>query len=243
MSDNIVTGLVEVVSAKDTANGGTVYNMKVLCDDTGESEWFGCGFDEPDCDEGDEIECEVEQNGKYTNIIVDTIVVTNAGNGGGRGKAAPRGGRASGRGAQSKGRGAQGKGQRGGASRGGKQTSSRGGQRDSSSGRRENAGGGRAQSGVAKDGGKDQYWKDREARDIEKDEIIQRQACQNTAIACINMMLTHGAIALPKAVSDKYDAILDLVDTEAERLYAKHHGEEYTGPDEGGEEYDEDIPQ
>ena len=58
MSD-YVEGIVAKATKKPTANGGTVYNICVDTADNGE-EWFGCGFDDPKVNEGDEIGFDIE---------------------------------------------------------------------------------------------------------------------------------------------------------------------------------------
>lgn len=235
---DFVQGRVAKVSEKDTANGGTVYNVCVDTEDNGE-EWFGCGFDNPNLNEGDEIEFDIDYNGKYTNINMDTLVVT---------KEAPKresSSRSGGRG------GSRSSGSRSGGGRGNsnsRSSSSRSGSRDSNSrsgNSRGNKGSGRSQSkgsSRAKAPAKAEVDWDR------KDNLIRLQSSQNTAIALIVGGLNAGAITLPSAKAKKYDAYCALVEEEADRLYHKYEdivdGNYDNGKDDGGQEYEEDdVPE
>ena len=92
MSDHVI-GIVQKISEKPTRND-PVYN---ICLDTGQDdEWFGHGFDEPQFQEGDEIEFDVKYNGDFANIDVDTLNVISEGGGeSGRSSKRSSGGRSS----------------------------------------------------------------------------------------------------------------------------------------------------
>jgi hypothetical protein len=199
-------------------------------------EWFGCGFEDPKLNVGDECEFEIEQveGGKYTNVIIDTIVVT---------KAAPQ------REQSSRGRGGNDSGR--GSSRGG---SSRGNSRSSNSRGQSTRGGRDSQSSGRGDAPKSRGRAPKEDKPqvdwARKDNLIRLQSCQNTACKTIGLMLLNGFIAIPKAKADRYDAIQALIEDEAQRLYFKYedivdgkYGD--GGSDDQGQEQDEypdDVP-
>lgn len=63
-------GTVEQIGVKDVQGKygpGKVYNLKI------DGQWLGCGFKQPDVNEGDYIEFNVTMNGKYKNIDVDSV--------------------------------------------------------------------------------------------------------------------------------------------------------------------------
>ncbi len=233
MSDFVQDALVLKSSSKPCGNNGHVYNIQVNTPENGD-EWFGCGFEDPKLNVGDECEFEVEQveGGKYTNVIIDTIVVT---------KAAPQREQSSrGRGGNDSSRGSS----RGSSSRGNSRSSnSRGsstrGGRDSQPARGRDAPKGRGRGGPKEDAAPKTDW-------VRKDNLIRLQSCQNTAIATIAVMLTNGFIAFPKNKADRYDAIQALIEDEAQRLFFKYEdivdGKVDGGNDQGQEqdEYPED---
>jgi hypothetical protein len=96
----------------------------------------------------------------------------------------------------------------------------------------------------AANSGKDAYWKNKEERDIKKDEIIQRQACRNTAIAFVDLALKHDAVALPTKKADRYDALLALTEEVAIELYNRNHsiGESHGHEEQNGEHHEPDRP-
>lgn len=266
---DLVQGIVAKISEKSTRNGGTMYNICLNCNDTQQDEWFGHGFDQPIFFEGDEVSFEVEQKGQYYNVVVDTVQIVaecepqqQQRGGRGNGNSNRSGNRGSGRGGNS-GRGSSGRGgngQRGGG-RGNQGGRNQSGGRSNSSGRGGNGGAGRGNNSNAGSGGmnKDEYWANKEARDLEKDayfkekdDIIAHQACQNTAIAFVKLALDAGVVALPTkgTKGEKYDALIALVDEEAERLYTKFRDTEEPpfDPEEGEdgqeeEQYDDNIPE
>jgi len=64
-----ITGIVEAISQKAIANGGSVYNFKV------NNAWYGHGFVAPAFNKGDNISFEYSANGKFNNADVSTIAV------------------------------------------------------------------------------------------------------------------------------------------------------------------------
>lgn len=67
-------------------------------------------------------------------------------------------------------------------------------------------------------GGKDEYWKSREERDIVTQSVIQLQASRNSALNAADLLLKNNAVALPKKQADIMDAILALVDDVTQRF-------------------------
>lgn len=70
---------------------------------------------------------------------------------------------------------------------------------------------------------KDDYWTAKEARDIEKDKIIQLQSCRNSAIETVKLLLDKEAIKVP-AANKRYDFILSLIDEVTQHYVAKNDG-------------------
>lgn len=68
---------------------------------------------------------------------------------------------------------------------------------------------------------KNQYWDNKEARDIEKDKSIRMAGALNTAIAMVNGALAVECLTLPKGkVAARFDAYVAMVQEEADHLYA-----------------------
>lgn len=227
MSDDYICGFVDEIACLSGAKGDF---WKVTVN--GES--YGLGKFPPKFGEGSEIEFDIRWNGNYPNIDFDTLNVINAVGSGPSGNG--RGGNGGGRGGQSRG----GQGQRqggGGGSQGGGYRSqggqNGGGSRPSQGGNRGNGdsrpqgghrpaqgGGGRsaAGGGFSAGAGKDQYWADKEKRDIETQKAIQLQSSRNSAIALLGVLLSSGAATLPAAKGKAYDAALALVDELTEKF-------------------------
>lgn len=234
---DFVAGTVAKVSEKPTANGGTVYNVCVDTEDNGE-EWFGCGFNDPKLNEGDEIEFDIDYNGDYTNINLDTLVVT---------KEAPQR-KPSSRGSKRDG-GGRGNGRSGGdrGKSNSRSSNSRSSSRSSNSGGRDSGRGQGKGRSESKSSGRTKAPAKQEVDWERKDNLIRLQSSQNTAIAFVNCGLANGCIVLPSAKAKKYDAFLALVEEEAERLFQKYtdivDGCYDNGKDDA-EEYDEDdVPE
>jgi len=221
-----VYGVVQKITAKDTRNGGKIYNICVDVD--GEDEWFGYGFDAPEFGEGSEIEFDVEMNGDYENVDIDSLEIIEL--------VEPK---RSGRGGKS---GGKGRGKSSGKSSGRGGSSGRG--KSSGSGRGKPAGGGRkAPASKGKGGGAAKAEVDWDR----KDNLIRLQSCQNTAVATIQAAIEAGAVTLPAKKGEKFDAFQALIEKEAARLYDKYtdivDGNYLKDEPEDEEEYDEDIPE
>ena len=93
MSGNQVSGIVQVVSAKD-GQYGKMYSVKVNGD------WYGAGKFAPKCKEGDEVTFEFTYKGNYKNMEPRTLQVK-AGNPASSGVPASAAGRSAGAGASS----------------------------------------------------------------------------------------------------------------------------------------------
>jgi len=220
-----VEGIVVKSTSKPTNNGGTVYNICVDTVDNGE-EWFGCGFDDPNVNVGDEIGFDIEYKGDYTNVNLDTLEII---------KAAPkRESRGSGRGGSRGGNKSGGRGRSSGGSNSG--GSKRGGNSRSAPAKKS------AGRGASKAAKPDVDW-DR------KDNLIRLQSSQNTAIATIAVMLTNGALVLPKKKAEAFDAIQDCIEEEAARLFSKYtdivdgnYDKDSGSGDADDGEYDDDVP-
>lgn len=224
MSDH-VEGLVAKITEKPTRNGGTMYNV-CLEIAGGEDEWFGYGFDKPEFFEGDEIEFDIEYNGDYANVDAKSVNILSEGEG--EKKPAPRGrsnGRSGGRQSSSRSAGSS----RGGSSRSSKPAAKRS--------------GGNKSTGGADDKMSKEDW-------ANKDKIIRRQACMNTAIQLIGAAVKCDLVALPTKKADKLDAFIALCDEEAIRLYDQYEEQVYGtktkkrgGSSRNNDDYDDDIPQ
>ena len=82
----------------------------------------------------------------------------------------------------------------------------------------------------------------------DKDKMIRRQACMNTSIKLVTLLLAEGAVSIPKKKADAYDAVVALCDEEAERLYDQYEEQVYGGgtkksSSRGRDDYDDDIPE
>ncbi len=234
MGEFVQDALVLKSTSKECGNNGHVYNVQVNTPDNGD-EWFGCGFEDPKLNVGDEIEFEIETVGKYTNLILDTLVVT---------KAAPQ------REQSSRGRSNSSRGDSRGSSRGNSRDSGRGNQSSRGNSRGSRDSGSSNSRGQSQSRGRSSAAEKAPAVDwARKDNLIRLQSCQNTAINTINMMFLAGFIAVPKAKADRYDALQALIEDEAQRLYFKYEdivdGKYGDGGDDQGQdqdEYPDDVP-
>ena len=225
MSDH-VEGIVAKITEKQAgANGNTVYNICLEVGD--EDEWYGHGFDEPEFQEGDEIEFDISWNGDYANIDTGTVNIISEGEP--KPKSRSRGNsRSSGRSSS-----------RGKSSGRSSKPSGRSSSRDKPAAKR----GGNASKGKGADTtmSKDEW--------AQKDQMIRRQACMNTSIKLVTLLLSEGAITIPKKKADAADAIVALCDEEAERLYDQYQEQVYGGGKKRGgsrrsnNDYDDDIPE
>lgn len=153
----------------------------------------------------------------------------------------------------------QGRNNSGGGQQGGqRQQQQRPPQRQQSQGQQRPQQGQRQQA--APDAGKSAYWDNKAALDLEKDKRISSFACVNTAIALADSMLLNKAITLGSKKDLKVDTYLSLVYKLADELeiraaqkvdgsYGEHSAptdvqdDGYQNSSEGGNEYDDDIPQ
>jgi hypothetical protein len=121
MAENYVNEGEVLKIASSSTNNGTFYRLEVK-DDNG-TDMFGLGNEKPDFGEGSIVSFEFEENGKFFNIIEDTLeVIDKVEPKGGRGRGNnSSGGRGNGRGNGGSGRG------NGGSGRGGNNSGGRGG--------------------------------------------------------------------------------------------------------------------
>lgn len=226
MSDHVIGIVAKITEKKAGAKGNLVYN--ICLDIDGEDEWFGHGFDEPIFNEDDEIEFDVSYNGDFANIDTDTVTVISEGEP--KPKPKSRSSRSSGRSS-------------GGSSRGGSSRSSGGSSRGGSS--RSSKPAAKSKRSTPNDKpatlSKDEW--------ADKDKMIRRQACMNTSIKLVGLLLAEGAVTIPKKKADAADAIVALCDEEAERLYDQYEEQVYGGGakkrSSGRSEnrYEDDIPE
>ncbi len=222
MSDH-VEGLVAKISEK-AAGKGTVYNVCLEIDGQ-DDEWFGHGFDKPKFNEGDFIEFAIEYNGDYSNVDKRSVNIIEEGE--------EKPARSSGRGRSSGGGRGGSSGRSSGRSSGG---SSRGGSKPASKARG-------AKPAAKSDGLSKSEWAD-------KDKMIRRQACMNTSIKLVTLLFAEGAVSIPKKKADAYDAVVELCNEEAERLYDQYEEQVYGGGSSKrgntrgrNNDYDDDIPE
>lgn len=231
----MMSGFVEDISSKGTRGKNDLWSIKV------DGDWFGCGFEEPYYDVGAEVEFEIEMNGDFENVNVDTLVVL---------QEAPERGRGNGRGGnRDRGRGNS----RHGSSR------SQGSRRDSSRSNRSSGGRGgsnRSNSrGSSRRGGGQKEDKMTKEEWTRKDNLIRLQSAQNTSIRTIELMVTQGLVKLPAKKADHMDAVIALIEIEAKRLFDKYddiaddimdgfyeRGTEDTRKNPDDERYAEDVP-
>ncbi len=222
-----VTGFLVKVSEKPTSNGGTIYNICV--ENEGNDDWFGYGFEAPTFGVDSEISFDIEVNGKFENVIVETLEIIDNQNAPAPARKARGGAAAGGRGKPA------GRAPRGGAAPAKPARQPRGQAAKEPAARAPKA-----------DKKADVDW-DR------KDRLIRAQSCQNTAIATVALMHAAGVLPKPKTKADGYDALQALIEKESHRLFDKYdevadevctYGEESGGAEEKGDYDDNDgIPE
>jgi hypothetical protein len=245
MTDTI-TGTVKKITSKEVGKySNLAYILCVFCDDNEEEEWFGHGFDKPVCFEGDKVSFDVTYKGEYANIDVNSMAITAEG----PREPAPEPKRAARGAAPARGRAAAPS--RRGSAPAAEEKAARSG-RGAPAAKNATRG---ASKPVASSGGglsKDQFWENKEKRDINRDLIIQLQSAQNTAIATIVGAVAAGVVALPTGKKgEKFDAFIALIDEEAMRLREVYlAGGHTSGPvgkaaSQEEEQYDDDddIPE
>ena len=238
MSDH-VEGIVAKISEKPTSNGGTIYNICLEIDGS-DDEWFGHGFDEPIFQEGDEIEFDIEYNGDYCNVDKDTVVIISEGEPKPKSRGRSSGGRSGGGNSRGSSRGSS---KPAGRSSGGRSGGGgRGRGKPAAKPSRGSGGGGKSKSDAPATMSKEEW--------AQKDQIIRRQACMNTAINLIGTAVKCELVALPTKKADKLDAFIALCDEEAERLYDQYEEQVYGKKEQKrgsrssrNDDYDDDIPE
>ncbi len=226
MSDH-VEGIVAKITSKDTRNGGKIYNVCIEADGQ-DDEWFGVGFDQPEYQEGDLIEFDIEYNGDYANVDPKTVNILEEGEPKPKRNSRSSGGNSRGSSGRSSG------------------SSSRSSSRSSSKPARNSSPARGTSKGKGKSDAPASLSKEEWAQ---KDKIIRRQACMNTAIALISSAVANELVALPTKKSDKLDAYIALCDEEAERLYNQYEeqvyggGQKRSGSNSRNNQYDDDIPE
>lgn len=78
---NTVTGFVEKLNTKHSPPGSprpwTAYSMKIMAEDgTVDDRWFGLGFEEPPCAEGDFIQFEWAEKDGRNNVVKGSVQVS-----------------------------------------------------------------------------------------------------------------------------------------------------------------------
>lgn len=102
---------------------------------------------------------------------------------------------------------------------------------------------------------KDNYWKEREKRDIEwqrhQREVvqptIQYQGSRNAAINLVNVLLQNDCLALPQKKAEKMDAVIAVVDQLTDKFENDLSSPQPNEPQQqqqghGGNGFDDDIP-
>lgn len=226
MSDHVEGVVAKITSKEAGKNNNLIYNICIE-EEGRDDEWYGYGWDEPEFTEGAFIEFDIDWNGDYANIDVSSVNVIEEGEDKpkpkSRGRSSSGGGRGSSRGKSS--------GRSSGSSRS-KPAASKGRAKPAAKA----SGGGKADA-MSKD-----EWAD-------KDRMIRRQACMNTAINLVKLLNEAGVLPAIKKKSDGVDSLIALCDEEAERLYDQYEEQVYgkktakRGSSRSREEYDDDIPE
>ena len=190
-----ITGIVTKITDSKTARGN-FYGI-IIDDDR-----FGFGNEKPDFGEGSEVTFEVEVNGNFENVDMDTFEVLELVEAKASGRS---GGRSGGRGGDKPARGGRG-------SRGGDEKPARGAR-----------GGSRGGDKPAK---KEYTPKDdKPAVDWDlKDQKIQWQAARNSALALLASVIQAEAIKLPSKQADKLEAIEAYVSLKTDEFFQDVNG-------------------
>jgi hypothetical protein len=230
MTEHVEGYVVQISSKEAGKNHNLIYNVCMEIEGQ-DDEWFGYGWDKPEFFKEDKIEFDIEMNGEYCNIDPASVNVLEENGHEEEAKPARSSGRSSGN-------------SRGSSSRGSsrsKPASSRGSSRSKPA-----ASKGRAKP--AAKGNTDAMSKDEWA---DKDRMIRRQACMNTAISLVKLFNEAGVLPKPKNKGAGEDALVALCDEEANRLYDQYEEQVYGGskPAKRGskrnarEDFDDDIPE
>lgn len=83
-------------------------------------------------------------------------------------------------------------------------------------------------SPVAGQMSKDDYWRNREARDLVTQDVIALQSCRNSAIALATLLLsnTEFGVPLPKKIPEREAFVVALVDKYTEDFRNKNKGQD-----------------
>lgn len=194
-------GKVVAFADSTTAKGNKMYRMQVEDLDTGDTDWFGFGFDAAEFGEGSVISFEYEESGKYLNADAGSIEVLDLVEPKSRGS---RGSRSNGRnGGHSSGRG----------------NDNSGSSRSSRSSRSNNdSGADNKRSASNKDSNSDANKDSSEAvakgetNWAEKDLRTGLGYAREQAIKTLGAMLEQDAISLPAKKAEKMDSYLQYLD-------------------------------
>jgi len=241
MSDHVIGFVAKITSKEVGKNNNLMYSLCIE-EEGRDDEWYGYGWDEPDFTEGAEIEFDIEWNGKYPNVDTKSLNVLADGepkrssnsrsNSRGSSRSSGNDSRSGGRSSSRSGSSSRSSGN---SNRNSSSSSNSRGSSNRSSGNK-GTGKGSSDTTMSKD-----EWK-------QKDNMIRRQACMNTAINLIGLMHTAGVLPKPKTKADGFDALVALCDEEAVRLYDQYEEQVYGGgtakrsSSKKEPEYDDDIP-
>lgn len=70
--------------------------------------------------------------------------------------------------------------------------------------------------------GRDEYWANKEAADVDRQKIISLQAATNIATNIVTAALAAEVLALPAKKAEKFDALLAMVNTVADSLVVRY---------------------
>ena len=213
--------VLEIIDSK--TRNGTFWRVKVLDQDTGDEDQFGMGKEKPDFGEGSIISFEFEESddGKYLNMLVDTLEIIDevkpkgrssrgGRDGGGRGNSS-RGGRGNSRNNDDDDNGRGSRSSRGGSSSRGSSRSGGSGSKSGSSRSNRSSGG----SSEKKSSGKKEVdWET-------KDRRIELMSARNSALEEVKIAVELGAFPLgtkTTKAADKFALLQQLVDQETARF-------------------------
>ncbi len=214
-----VIGIVAKITSKEAGKHNNLIYNLCIEEDGRDDEWYGYGWDEPQFTEGAEIEFDIEWNNDYPNVDVDSVNVI------AEGEPKRSNSRSSGR-SSSQGRSSG---------------------RSSKPASRGNSGRGNNRGGASKGKGKDDTMTKEEWAN--KDKIVRRQACMNTSIKLVSLLFEVGAVKLPTKKADQFDAVAELCNEEAVRLYDQYEEQVYgggtqkRGRKQEANRYEDDIPE
>ncbi len=83
---------------------------------------------------------------------------------------------------------------------------------------------------------KEQYWLNKEERDITTQKVIELQSCRNSALAFISQLLQVEATALPKAKAEREEFMVALLQRYTKMFLDENQGRPPEVPEEAKEE-------